>query len=168
MKKPDFIKNVEELVSKESFSYPGDTETFGTGAPIGRILGLENVAINYEILAPGDRSSWPHAHSAEEEFIFILEGTPDMWINGEIYPLKNGDCIGLPPGTNHAHTLLNNSNSMVKAIVVGQAHVETDKIYYPMHPKRNEEMKKKGHLWEERPVVEMSLHDGVPNLVRKA
>jgi|GEM_PF-6729505 len=64
--RPDFIKNSEELRSDESFSYPGDTETFGTGAALGRALGLSRVAINYEVLAPGDRSSWPHAHSEEE------------------------------------------------------------------------------------------------------
>jgi uncharacterized cupin superfamily protein len=167
MKKPDFIKNVEDLVSGESFSYPGDTETFGTGAPIGRILGLKNIAINYEILAPGDRSSWPHAHSVEEEFIFILEGTPEVWINGELYPLKQGDCVGLPPGTNYAHSLLNNSKSTVKAIVVGQSHAEADKIYYPLHPKRNEEMKIQGHLWEDRPEVELKSHDGVTDTKRK-
>ena len=65
---------------------------------MGRKLGLSRIGINYEILRPKDRSSWPHAHSHDEEFIFILEGNPDMWIDGEIYPLKPGDCIGLPPG----------------------------------------------------------------------
>ena len=37
-----------------------------------RMLGLKRIGINYEILQPGDRSSWPHAHKEDEEFIFIL------------------------------------------------------------------------------------------------
>jgi uncharacterized cupin superfamily protein len=157
---PDFIKNSEELRSDESFSYPGDSETFGTGAALGRAFGLKRVAINYEVLAPGDRSSWPHAHSAEEEFIYILEGKPQVWIDGNVYDLKPGDCVGLPPGTGHAHTLLNNTEKEVKVIVVGEGHVETDKIFYPKHPTRNEEMKDKGHFWDNHPQNEMGKHDG--------
>jgi hypothetical protein len=49
--RPDFIKNSEELRTDQSFSYPGDTETFGTGAALGRAFGLKRVAINYEVLA---------------------------------------------------------------------------------------------------------------------
>ena len=97
--RPDFIKNSEELRSNESFSYPGDYETFGTGAALGRAFGLKRVAINYEVLAPGDRSSCPHAHSAEKEFIYILVGNPQIWIDGNVYDLNPGDCVGLPPGT---------------------------------------------------------------------
>lgn len=158
--RPDFIKNCEELRSEESFSYPGDTETFGTGASLGRALGLKRVAINYEVLAPGDRSSWPHAHSEEEEFIFILEGKPQVWIDGNVYDLNPGDCVGLPPGTGHAHTILNNTDKEVKAIVVGEGHVEADRIFYPKHPARNEEMKEKGYFWDNHPQNDMGEHDG--------
>lgn len=158
--KPSFIKNCEELRNDESFSYPGDTETFGTGAALGRAFGLKRVAINYEVLAPGDRSSWPHAHSEEEEFIYILDGHPQIWIDGNIYDLNPGDCVGLPPGSGHAHTLLNNTEKEVKAIVVGEGHVEADKIFYPKHPARNEEMKEKDHYWDNHPENEMGDHDG--------
>ena len=164
MKRPDFIKSCEELRTNESFSYPGDTETFGTGAALGRAFGLKRVAINYEVLAPGDRSSWPHAHSEEEEFILILEGTPQVWIDGSLYDLNAGDCVGLPPATGHAHTLINNSQKDVRAIVVGEGDVPNDKIFYPMHPTRNQEMKEKGYFWEEHPKHELGPHDGRPDL----
>lgn len=160
MKRPEFIKHCEELRTEDSFSYPNDTETFGTGAALGRKLGLGRVAINYEVLQPGDRTSWPHAHKEEEEFIFILEGTPQIWIDGYVYDLNHGDCVGLAPGTGHAHTLINNSNSEVRAIVVGERDVPADKIFYPKHPTRDEEMKQKGEFWENHPRKEMGLHDG--------
>ena len=160
MKRPEFIKHCEELRTDEKFSYPGDTETFGTGAALGAKLGLQRVAINYEVLEPGDRSSWPHAHKEEEEFIFILEGTPQMWIDGNIYSLRPGDCVGLPPGTGHAHTLINNSNKEVKAIVIGESDLPNDRIFYPKHPARNDEMKIQGIFWENHPENEMGLHDG--------
>ena len=160
MNRPEFIKHCEELRTNETSSYPGDTETFGTGAMLGRKLGLHRVAINYEVLQPGDRSSWPHAHKEEEEFIFILEGKPQMWSDGNVYDLSPGDCIGLPPGTGHAHTLINNSDKEVKAIVVGERNVPTDKIFYPKHPARNEEMKSKDAFWEDHPKHELGPHDG--------
>ena len=115
MNRPDFIKHINELIVEQSFFYPGETETFGIGAAMGRKLGLNRIGINYEILRPGDRSNWPHAHSHYEEFIFILEGNPGMWIDGSNYPLSPGDCMGLPTGTGHAHILINNTNKEVRA-----------------------------------------------------
>ena len=158
--RPDYIKSCEELHTDHSFSYPGDSETFGTGAALGKAFGLNRIAINYEVLAPGDRSSWPHAHSEEEEFILILEGTPQIWLDGNVYDLAPGDCVGLPPGTGHAHTLINNSSNIVKAIVVGEGQVTNDKIFYPLHAKRNKEMKQKGDFWDNHPVNEQGSHDG--------
>ncbi len=165
-KRPEFIKHCEDLRTNQSFSYPGDSETFGTGAALGRAFGLKRVAINYEVLAPGDRSSWPHAHSEEEEFIFILEGQPQVWIDGNTFDLKPGDCVGLPPGTGHAHTLINNTETEVKAIVVGEGHTPSDKIFYPMHQARNLEMKEKGHFWDDHPKHEFGDHDGQTDLKR--
>ncbi len=165
--RPEFIKSCEELRTDQSFSYPGDDETFGTGAALGRAFGLKRVAINYEVLAPGDRSSWPHAHKEEEEFIYIIEGHPQIWIDGQIYDLNPGDCIGLKPGTGHSHTLLNNTESEVKAIVVGEGHVAGDKIFYPKHPVRDAEMRDKGHFWENHPIHAMGAHDGLTDKKRK-
>lgn len=166
MNRPEFIKHCEELRTNETFSYPGDSETFGTGASIGRKFGLEKVAINYEVLEPGDRSSWPHAHKEAEEFIFILEGTPQVWIDGIVYDLKAGDCVGLPGGTGHAHTLINNSNENVRALVMGECHVPIDKIFYPMHPLRDQEMRERGAFWEDHPKNDMGEHDGWSDLKR--
>lgn len=165
--RPDFIKNCEELRTDQSFSYPGDDETFGTGASLGRAFGLKRVAINYEVLAPGDRSSWPHAHKEEEEFIYIIEGHPQIWIDGQTYDLNPGDCVGLKPGTGHSHTLLNNTDSEVKAIVVGEGHVPNDKIFYPKHPARDAEMIDKGHFWENHPKHVIGPHDGQTDKKRK-
>jgi uncharacterized cupin superfamily protein len=162
--RPDFIKHVSELIVNQSFSYPNDKETFGIGAAMGRKLGLARIGINYEILRPGDRSSWPHAHSHDEEFVFILEGNPDMWIDGEIYSLRPGDCVGLPPRTGHAHTLINNTELEVRAIVVGDSGHPEDKIFYPLHPARNEECQKEGWFWENHPIHKLGNHDGVPNM----
>ena len=160
MPRPDCIQNADALVTGQSFSYPGDTETFGTGAALGRRLGLKRVAVNYEVLQPGDRSSWPHAHSVEEEFIYILEGEPQIWINGEVYELGPGDCVGFAPGTGDAHCLINNTDRVVRALVVGEREAAGDKIFYPKHPARNEEVKARGFFWEGHPEPALGPHDG--------
>ncbi|MBT4763228.1 MAG: cupin domain-containing protein [Bdellovibrionaceae bacterium] len=164
--RPGFIKSCEELRTDESFNYPGDTEIFGTGAAISRNLGLSRVAVNYEVLKPGDRSSWPHAHKEEEEFILVLEGTPQIWVDGEVYDLNPGDCVGLPPGTGNAHCLINNSDKDVRSIVVGEIDVKGDKIFYPKHPSRNQECKDEDFFWEGHPEHELGMHDGWPDKKR--
>jgi len=149
-----------------SFTYPGDTETFSSGASLGKELGLNRVAVNYEILEPGDRSSWPHAHSEAEEFVFILEGNGQVWIDGHIYDVRAGDCIAYPPGTGTTHCLINNSDNQVRFLVVGEQSVKLDKVFYPKHPKRNDEMKTRGFFWELRPSNQMGPHDGWPDKKR--
>ncbi|MGE0616005.1 MAG: cupin domain-containing protein [Bacteriovoracia bacterium] len=158
--RPDCIKHCDELHTSQTFSYPGDPETFGTGAALARKMGMQRIAVNYEVLQPGDRTSWPHAHSVEEEFVFVLEGRPQAWIDGEIYDLGPGDCVSFPPGTGQAHCIINNDKEIVKLIVVGERDPAGDKIYYPKHPKRNEEMKTRGFYWEGHPEPKLGSHDG--------
>ena len=159
-KRPDFIRHCKELITDESWTYTGDTETFGAWAPLSRKLGLNRIAINLEVLQPGDRTSWPHAHRVEEEFIFIFEGHPQVWIDGTVYDLNPGDCVGLPPNTGHAHTLINNSEKVVLAIVIGERDVQNEQLFYPMHPKRNDELKEKEAFWNGHPTHELGSHDG--------
>jgi uncharacterized cupin superfamily protein len=166
MKRPDCIKHCEQLRTNETFSYPGDTETFGTGAALGRELDLKRLGVHYEVLAPGDRSSWPHAHKVEEEFVMVLAGRPQVWINGELFDLQEGDCVGFPAGTGDAHTFINNTNLNVKLLVVGERIVKDDKIIYPLHPARNQEMEDKGLLWEDCPKRALGGHDGHSDLKR--
>jgi uncharacterized cupin superfamily protein len=70
---------------------------------------------------PGERTSWPHAESIEEEFAYVLEGYPDAWINGFLHPLVAGDFVAFPSGTRIAHTFLNNTDKNVLLLVGGEA-----------------------------------------------
>ncbi len=45
---------------------------------------------------PGRRTSYPHAESDEEEFIYVLEGYPEVWINGYLWKLEPGDSVVFP------------------------------------------------------------------------
>lgn len=151
------------IEKRSSFHYSGDTETFGLGARLTDALGLKALGIWHDILLPGTRSSWPHAHTHEEEFIFILEGNPSLWLNGEIREMKPGDSAGFKPGTNEAHCLINDTTAPVVNLIFGETRdFENEKIHYPMHPLRNRECARIGAHWTDRPEQRLGNHDGKP------
>lgn len=165
---PDGVPQIlfaPSLPGRRTFSYRGDTETFAEGVRLNAKLDLKRLGIHHEILPPGKRTSWPHAESQEEEFCFVLKGTPTIWINGYLLPAQAGDLAFFEPQTNLAHTVLNESDEAVEYLCFG---VTTEvlphgQIYYPYHPARNEECREKGHLWEEnRPQPVLGPDDGRP------
>lgn len=143
------IFNAFANIPNDSYSYPNDSETFGNGVCLSRQFGMKNIAIWLERMPPGKRSSWPHAHSVEEEFVFVLEGTPHVHLNGEEYEASPFTGIDFKAGSGVAHTLINKSSDFIYYLCVGECEPKDDKIYYPEHPDRNKEMRKKNALWEE-------------------
>jgi uncharacterized cupin superfamily protein len=60
-------------------------------------------------LLPG-KQSWPqHYHLANEEALFVLEGSGTLRLGDERIPVTAGDYVALPPGPACAHQLLNDS-----------------------------------------------------------
>lgn len=168
--RPKFINHHTALQDHKAYAYyNGSDETFTLGAALGSEQGLKNLGIHYEILPVGKRSSWPHAHSVEEEFVIILEGNPTLWVNGDLIEAKPMDVIYFPPGSNIAHTVMNKTDSDIKMIVVGEQDRENgDLIYYPEHPARNEECKTEGQFWEERPIApKFSTHKSIYDFEQK-
>lgn len=161
--RPPFIKNFRDIMDEDTACYPGSSELLSQGAPVGRVLGLKKIGIHIETLHPGRRTSWPHAESSEEEFGYVIEGHPQAWIDGKIYDLSPGDFVAFPSGTGIAHTFINNTEEVVLLLVGGEATKTENKIFYPLHPERNEEMKKKGALWEDCPARELGNHNGLPD-----
>lgn len=151
MDRPSFIGNYKDFIEKDDSHYPGSDELLSIGCPIGKKLGLKKIGIHIETLPPGRRTSWPHAESDEEEFVFVIEGNPSAWIDGKIYDLNPFDFVAFPSGTGIAHTIINNSQKPVLLLVGGEATKPHNKIFYPEHAKRNQEMKEKGCLWENPP-----------------
>jgi uncharacterized cupin superfamily protein len=50
--------------------------------PLGDLFGLGNFGVNLTTLAPGAVSSLRHAHSRQDEFVYILEGEPTLVTDG--------------------------------------------------------------------------------------
>jgi uncharacterized cupin superfamily protein len=121
---------------------------------IGRALGLERCGVNQETIEPGGRSSMPHAHSHEEEFVYVLRGTPTLWLDGYVKALAPGSCAAFPAGTGIAHTFLNESSSPIQLLIVGIRDPE-DRVFYPLNPERIHP-----RLWTDPPKRLLGPHNG--------
>jgi uncharacterized cupin superfamily protein len=164
MERPPFIRNYRELETKDDSQYPGSRERLSIGAPLGRGLGLSRLGIHHETLPPGRRTSWPHAESTEEEFVYVLEGKPEVWIDGHLHSLQPGDAVAFVPGTGISHTVINNTDQPVRLLVVGERR-DDDKVYYPKHPGRKAQIGDR--WWSDRPEQPLGPHDGMPDALRK-
>lgn len=164
MTRPPFIKHYSELQGPDDSRYPGSDELHSIGAPFGKAFGLKRLGIHHELLPPGRRTSWPHAESDEEEFVYVLEGTPDAWIDGHLHRLEPGDGVGFPAGTGITHTFLNNTAEPVRLLVVGEATKPTNRVFYPLHRGRDDELGEA--LWRDPPAHELGPHDGLPDKLR--
>lgn len=58
--------------------------------PLGDLFGLRNFGVNLTRLAPGAISALRHAHSKQDEFVFVLEGHPTLVTDKGETPLAPG------------------------------------------------------------------------------
>ena len=64
--------------------------------PLGATTGLKRLGVNLIRIPPGKESFIPHAHSMEEEFIFVLEGAGEVVLDGVGHAVGPGDFVGFP------------------------------------------------------------------------
>jgi len=158
MDRPSCIAHWTDIEKPDNNHYQGDDELMCIGAPFGRHFGLERLGIHHERLPPGRRTSYPHAESAEEEFVYVIEGAPDVWLDGRLHRLKPGDGVGFPAGTGITHSFLNNTQADVHLLVVGERPKPDNRIFYP----RNAEQKPmRDDWWEDPPARPLGDHDGL-------
>ena len=62
-------------------------------------------------LAPGKKAFPFHCHHANEEAIFILEGSGTLRYGNEKIAITRNDYIALPCGREHAHQVINTSDA---------------------------------------------------------
>lgn len=163
--RPEFIRHWTEIQDAEPGRYPGSDEPLTIGSTFTHIWGFERIGVHHEVLPPGRRTSWPHAESTEEEFVFVLEGTPDVWIDGHLHRLREGDGVGFKPGTGIAHTVINNTDRDVRLLVAGERRRADNKVRYPLHPGREAAIGEM--LWTDCPDRPLGPHDGLPDRQRE-
>jgi uncharacterized cupin superfamily protein len=98
--------------------------------PLGDCFGLTIFGVNLTTLKPGAMSALRHAHMRQDEFVYILEGTPVLVTEEGETELAPGICAGFRFGTGNAHHLINRSGGDVVYLEVGDRSAG-DAAYYP-------------------------------------
>ncbi len=163
MTRPPFLRHLSDLPARREV-YPGEDEQMSEGTLLSRALGLTRLGVWHEHLPPGSRTSWPHAEEKEEELVFVLEGHPHAWIDGELHRMSPGDCIAFVPGTGIAHTILNNSDAPVRLLCIGEKFAD-NRCHYALKPEGFPGMPPE-QRWPHPPARPLGPHDGLPDAVR--
>lgn len=87
--------------------------------PLGDLFGLTNFGVNLTRLAPGARSALRHAHTLQDEFVYVLEGEPTLLTDAGRTRLGPGVCVGFKAGAGDAHCLLNETDAPVVYLEIG-------------------------------------------------
>lgn len=82
--------------------------------------GGSRIGVAVEELAPGMRSNVFHFHMKEEEQVWILEGRVTLRLGEHRYEMKAGDYVVFPAGQRAGHCFINESDSVVKWMIVGE------------------------------------------------
>ncbi|MDB5317250.1 MAG: hypothetical protein JWO24_3094 [Rhodospirillales bacterium] len=130
---PKTIAAAEAPARIRPSSYPPDLVAPMAGRtkhPLGDIFGLKNFGVNLTRLAPGAASSLRHAHALQDEFVYILEGTPTLITDAGEAVMAPCDCAGFPSGTGDAHHLINRSDADVVYLEIGD-RTPGDSATYP-------------------------------------
>lgn len=86
---------------------------------LGDLFGLKNFGVNLTRLSPGSMSALRHAHAKQDEFVYIVEGTPTLRTDEGAVVLSPGMCAGFSAGTGNAHHLVNESAHDVVYLEIG-------------------------------------------------
>jgi len=98
--------------------------------PLGDVFGLKNFGVNLTRLLPGASSSLRHAHTKQDEFVYILQGRPTLVTDEGRTILSPGMCAGFRAGTGNGHHLVNETGEDVLYIEIGD-RTPGDAASYP-------------------------------------
>jgi len=86
---------------------------------IGPRIGAQKLGYNITAVAPGKRAFPFHNHRVNEEMFFVLEGSGEVRIGSETYPIRKGDIIACPPGGKEsAHQIVNTGTEELRYLAV--------------------------------------------------
>ncbi len=110
-----YILNIDDVAYKPSPLPLPDRLKAKYGAVMGQIgaaLGSQKLGYNVTRVPPGKRAFPRHHHRVNEEMFFVLEGSGEVRIGEETFPIRKGDVICCPPGGPElAHQIVNTSDA---------------------------------------------------------
>ena len=116
------IRAADAPVRTRPSNYPEPFASRMTGRhkqPLGDLFGLTNFGVNLTRLAPGAMSALRHAHSKQDEFVYVLQGTPTLFTDEGATRLEPGMCAGFKAGTGNGHHLVNEASEEAVYLEIG-------------------------------------------------
>ena len=98
--------------------------------PLGDLFGLTNFGVNITTVGPGAVSALRHAHSKQDEFVYVLSGTLILHTDEGETALSSGMCAGFKAGSENAHRLQNRSETEAAYLEIGD-RTPGDSVVYP-------------------------------------
>lgn len=100
-------------------------------ARIGMMMGASALGCNLIELAPGKRAFPFHNHRTNEEMFIVLEGSGEIRIGDDTFPIKANDMISCPAGgAETAHQIINSGSAKMRYLAISTMQT-TDIIEYP-------------------------------------
>ena len=97
---------------------------------LGEVFGLANFGVNLTLLRPGSISSVRHGHTRQDEFVYILEGSPTLVTDAGSTRLMPKMCAGFKAGCDDSHHLRNETEDDVWYLEIGD-RTAGDHATYP-------------------------------------
>jgi uncharacterized cupin superfamily protein len=98
---------------------------------LGDAAGLTDFGVNLLRLPPGAWSSQRHWHTAEDEFVFVIEGEVVLATDSGEEVMRAGDSAGFKAGVKDGHHLQNRSAHDAVLLEVGSRKTAEDEGDYP-------------------------------------
>ena len=124
-------------VPEEEGHYPPpfDKERVGNFRNLGKASGSKSIGFGIDRLAPGERSSFTHAHEHEEEVVYVLEGECAVRLiepgkPPREVPLRVGHVVTFVAGTRIAHCFVNRGTVDCRLFTVGERKPEIERAFY--------------------------------------
>ncbi|MGP1386996.1 MAG: cupin domain-containing protein [Thainema sp.] len=132
---PSLLKAADiEAIGEFEFHHPLNPNSEVYLRSLSRATGLNRIGVTLARIPPGKESFIYHAHSNEEEWIYILSGRGIAEIDEAEYEVAAGDFLGfgLPQKPHH----LRNPFDQELVYLVGGEQVKVDIGTFPHHGKR--------------------------------
>jgi uncharacterized cupin superfamily protein len=151
MTRPFYIRHWKEIEPAEQVRPPMMDEPFGYVGEFAPAANISHLRVAHMRLPPGVRAYPPMALRSLEIFAFVLEGTPDLWLNAR---------------TGIAHSLLNNTKRDVRLFTFTEPLGLMTKAHHPVDAEVTEHMKQMGMHWDDAPKRKRGPHDGLTDAMR--
>ncbi len=94
-------------------------------------IGARKLGYNITAVPPGKCAFPAHNHHANEEMFFVLQGSGELRVGEERYPIRVGDVIACPPGGKEsAHQILNTGGGELRYLAVS-TKLSPELVEYP-------------------------------------